>query len=129
MSTRLHRLLTLLLILALPVQSWAAAGMVHCAAMHRAQATAAGAHHSHHHQQHATSSHAAPDLPGHAAVSDLSTFKCSACAACCIAAALPATAPAFNVVPASTMPLFFLTVARVQFQTDGPERPPRPFLA
>ena len=54
--------------------------------------------------------------------------KCSVCAACCLATALPVVMRSFDAtVPAES---FAPVMARVDpvFLTGGPERPPRPLL-
>jgi hypothetical protein len=113
-----------LLILALPVQGIAAASMALCGPihgrMHGAQ-TAEPHHHANHHRH-----DAAPDaheLP-------LTTFSCSACAACCLGGAISASLlepPAAPGVAVAPMPAAFACVAG--FIPDTPEHPPRIILA
>ncbi|WP_124543204.1 hypothetical protein [Piscinibacter terrae] len=55
--------------------------------------------------------------------------SCSACASCCMAAALPTAIVSFEATPVAD---FFTTFDRrsvVVFVTEGPERPPRSILA
>ena len=139
-----------LLALALPAQGLAAATMVHCAATHErmhAAATHAPAHaadHQHHHRHHHDHEHGvgaaspgdlhaspAADKAGAGADSfpDLGQYKCGACGSCCSAAAMPGFA---LIVPAPPAVAQWEAVGfhgRIVFVTDGPERPPRPFLA
>jgi hypothetical protein len=157
MSRAARRFVLWLIIAILPVQGYAAATMVACGPSHeRMAARAPHAHaedlgrashhgaHDHAAHDHGAHAHAAHDHAGftpdaHAAVtpddtaraaSDLASFTCSACAACCVGAALPARefsldvpAPAPDTLrPATAAPLTAVTL-------DGLERPPRPFLA
>jgi hypothetical protein len=146
MRLSLRSLLIWLMVLALPIQAVAAAGMQHCGAAHRLMqvawtgAVAPDIHDPVHEatpHQHAdtdTSLDAeigAGDLsdegPSATALSD--NFTCSACANCCSAVALPAglvrlPAPSIEahaaVLPATEV---------VSFTPGGIERPPRTFLA
>jgi hypothetical protein len=145
--------------LAVPVQGFAAATMLHCGPGHAGMDAAVTQMHEaprshadgnprrghaagHHHGD--EDSQAGPDTQ--AAVPDdtvvdsgtgksftrlhqLAKSKCASCASCCSAPALPAT-PLLLGSPALGEPV---TVARpvsaAVFLTDGPERPPRSFLA
>ena len=51
--------------------------------------------------------------------------KCSACASCCTAAALPNSVPGFSFSASPSTDLPSVLSAVVIFSTDGPERPPR----
>ena len=129
-----------LLVAALPLQGWAAATMIHCGPGHRHIAGAAlqGHDHSHHHGA-ALVDHdvAASDVDGvdHNFLSDphrpqkLEMGKCSACAACCTTAVLPATVLAFDPVALTDFVAPILPQTVAVFLTDGPERPPRTHLA
>jgi hypothetical protein len=113
-----------LLAVAVPMQGYAAAAMLHCAPAHK---------HEHKHQ-HPTAGHEAHEAhERHAQASgdvhDASDIKCSACASCCTGAPLPAAAlpplssPAAHELAAAPTPLI------APFLTGGLERPPRPSLA
>ena len=138
-----------LLVLALPVQGFAASTMLHCGTEHHGamQATDSGHHHAGHKQMGAQGvsagsesthhDHAAGAAPAHedSASGTLTAKhanamgKCSSCAACCSVAFLPATVIAFTApVPSRVLPVVELT-AHVGFFTDGPDRPPRLPLA
>lgn len=138
----LWRLLLLVIVaVALPVQAFAAAGAVHCARMHeRMHAAAAQASHDHHvhhgmaaahHDMSADSLSAAPasptDVPDEG--TPLHAFKCSACAACCVAMGLPAATPKLPSAPAAAETPSLPAIAIAAFVTGGLERPPRTELA
>ena len=55
--------------------------------------------------------------------------KCSACAVCCSVAYLPTTVLAFPPSVPAELPATFESQAPAAFFTDGPDRPPRLFLA
>ena len=110
-----------LLLLALPLQGLAAATMLNCGAGHGApalhnEAQSAAHHDAHQHQHHHTTGHG---------LNQLAKFKCSACAVCCIGAALPATLLVFAPAVPQALPGPVITVQPVEFVTDGPDRPPR----
>ena len=131
-----------LLLLALPLQGFAAATMLNCGPNHHQMwqasiGTQAAAHeHSGHGEHHhpmvsadsdQTSASSEPD-DGKSSVqqlSELSKFKCSACAACCMGVALPASALTFQSPPPAAAPDFFVLASHVGFLTDVPDRPPR----
>lgn len=139
-------LLLWLLVLAVPAQGASAATMTFCGPGHHSERqaldgqneTSSGPAHDHHadateadHEHpHADTDDAvvtgvdAPAQGGHHV-----KHKCSACASCCSAAALPS---AFPVLPAPLLTDSFLALAppSVAFvPIDGLERPPRSFLA
>jgi hypothetical protein len=131
-----------LLLLALPLQGFAAATMLNCGPNHHQMwkasvATQAVAHeHSGHGDHHhpmgsadldATSASSEPGDDGSPVqhLGKLTKFKCSACAACCMGAALPATALTFQSPPPAEPPDFSVLASHVGFLTDGPDRPPR----
>ena len=150
--TALVRLLVVwLLALALPVQGFAAATMLHCAGGHHdgAASVAAGGHD---HVMHMRASDAVGEIssmPSHdgsapsvssveidKASSTAATkhpkvvlSKCSACAVCCAVVYLPTAALAFPPSVPAEMPATFESQAPAAFFTDGPDRPPRLFLA
>ncbi len=122
--------------LALPLQGLAATGAMHCAAMHeRMQVSAANDHDdgaAHHHEGHASKSavSAADDHRGDdGSPRTGGAFKCSACAACCVALGLPSGAVTLPQAPAESLDPPIALRATVAFLTGGPERPPRAVLA
>ena len=93
-SRTLRFLVTWLMLLALALQGWAAAGMLDCAGHAAASAEDA----AHGHGAHHADAHAAGHSADHAASpaadpTDAQPGSCSACAACCVALALPARSP------------------------------------
>lgn len=124
-----------LLLLALPLQGFAAATLRHCGSgqHQRPAAVAAGPAATHHaaagHAQ-AQAHHATAGAPTaqhqHAAgKAALATTKCSACAACCMGVALPAAAPALVAVAPAMPPAGPVATRHVDFLADGLDRPPR----
>ncbi len=140
MWSRIRTVMMWCLIAALPVQSWAVATMVNCGPSHHrmSAATASGEDHHAHGHDHASHQHETSlqvSYPSHEATDDtqpplsLAKFKCSACATCCLATALPSSVLTFeaSVSPDTVEP--GLPHARVVFLTTGVERPPRSILA
>ena len=129
MTARMRWLMLWILLLALPVQGFAAATMVNCAGAHEQMAHGTdhlyGAHAAH-------AAHAADSQHGEHAdhqLGKLAKFKCSACASWCIGAALR-PAPLAVLSPAPMLaPDAFVLASRIGFVTDGPDRPPRVILA
>ena len=135
-------LLISMVAVALPVQGFAAAGMLHCVSpamptlaqshalaqshsdAHFEEDSAAGgdSHHAHHagHGDAAASPELQPSHDGH---------KCSACAACCAGAALPASAIRLALPEPSVEPALPPAKTAVSFIASGLERPPRSHLA
>lgn len=155
MPKRLHNFIVLLLVLVLPTQGFAAAGMLACSSGHaRMMApvtvdempveTVHAPRHDHGLHHHAGKvAHDSPvsgadadvigplaDVDGFAGARDVPAgAKCSACAACCIGAA-PAPDKVLPATPEfSPTPLLAVSTIRVSFVTDGPIRPPRSVLA
>lgn len=136
-------LLLVLLAVALPVQAFAAAGAVHCARMHeRMHAAAVRAsqdQHAHHGTAGAHHDMSADGLStGHASASPagepeegspLHAFKCSACAACCVAMGLPAATLRLPSAPVAAERPSLPAIAIAAFVTGGLDRPPRTDLA
>ena len=136
-----------LLAAALPIQTLAAATMVACGPSHHRMAGAS--EHGHHehvdvlslstvetHQARAILFQAtvadpvkASQQDEHGSLIEVAKFKCSACAACCTAAVIPA----HSIVFASVTPTEFFAPLELSglaaFSTEGPERPPRSVLA
>ena len=146
MFARFRCVVMWILLLALPLQGFAAATMINCGANHHrmlaASASAATEVHEHamsgHHQHEA-------DLAGdmHAAAVDddehgaslahhldkLTKFKCSACAVCCMGAAMPTAALVIASFPPTMTTALFVSTPHADFVSDGLDRPPRLFLA
>lgn len=117
MRASLHRFLLFCLMLALPLQGFAAATMLSCALGHgSAPATVEAAPACH-------TEESQPDTPP-------ARHDCTHCGVCMHASALPIPVtlalPAVSVPPAyASVPVAILT----SHVPDGPERPPRPVLA
>ncbi|MFM0329489.1 hypothetical protein [Paraburkholderia strydomiana] len=120
--------LILLLALSLPVQSFAAVSMK-CDSSHSDENVTSAAHaveetpHAHHVHGDwmADVDHADHHRDGIHHV-----HQCSACASCCVGAALPVSSTVAAAIAAIRFaPPSQLSVAAVQFLTDGIERPPR----
>jgi len=145
MRSLLKSIFIWLLVMALPIQGYAATTMAACQPGHHGQEESTAAPHehathlvgalevsTHDHQTHPGGIHE-QSLSGAAGVETADTghggTKCSACASCCYGAALMASAPAHpcGASTADLNPAEFVSIAR--FITGGPERPPRPFLA
>jgi hypothetical protein len=126
-----------LLLLALPVQGFAAATMMHCGAHHlqvHAQSLAAAtgaAHHAHDAHDGATPqvARAQVDVESDSAsmqqLDRLTKFKGSACAACCMGVVLPPAMLVVADVPAATSMTLFVPALHPDFVSPGLERPPR----
>lgn len=136
MTRTLRSVLTWLLLVAVPLQGYAAAGMLFCGAVGERAPVAAGVEH---HHDHATS---ALDVTHHHAATagasdegaawdlhDVMHGKCSACSSCCSVAALP-SAPMASAVfePRATS---FIEYERADTGRGSArlERPPRLNLA
>ena len=141
MSIRVRTVLLWLLLLALPMQGYAAATMVNCGSNHHRMAAAAkfggatsasaAAHHVHHGMQgsHVHDESAGSNKHDIHPSDPASKFKCSACAACCVGAALPIAPLVFATAAPSGAPPDFFSIGPIGFLTDGPDRPPRTSLA
>lgn len=146
MRLSLRSLLIWLMVLALPIQAVAAAGMQHCGATHRLMQVASmgAAAPDVHDPAHEATPHehagASTSLDVVVSAGDSSDqgpnatalgndFTCSACASCCSALALPSSLvrlPAPSIEDhAAALP----TPEAVSFMPGGIERPPRSFLA
>ena len=126
MKSVVRLLLICLLALALPVQGVAAATMQFCAAAHKSQTLLfEAASHSHHAvHPHGSAQHASADDQD-----TLAKQTCSACAACCMAVALPPAALALPAVDPAIEAAPMLTTAYVGPDAVGLERPPRSSFA
>jgi hypothetical protein len=126
--TRVVRSLFLwLLVLALPVQGWAAAAMASCSHHHGAASHAAVVGHGANAQVDHGQAPADADETGHGdtEAAPASPHTCSACAACCTVGALPS--PVLTVPADAAAPTVFAALQPTvgAFAADGPERPPR----
>ena len=151
MTALVRMLVVWLLALALPVQGFAAATMLQCAGGHHDSAAAVTAS-GHDNAMHMRASDAVGEMsgmPSHdgsapsvssvgidkasspTTTNDPKAFvgKCSACAVCCAVAYLPTAVLAFPPSVPAEMPATFESQAPAAFFTDGPDRPPRLFLA
>lgn len=146
MPRLLRTLLMWLLALALPVQGFAAASMAGCGARHGVAAVhshamgmhghaAQLAHHAHGHLANAMAqaghSHHADEgaTSGHHHDGKFSKTSCSACASCCMSAALPATLVVFEATRVRDTFVSLAPQPVASFVSGGLERPPRPVLA
>lgn len=144
MRSRFRIALMWLLLLALPLQGFAAATMINCGPNHHRMASAvmaatpdthehaSGGQHQHsmevagdHHDDAVSNG---SDVPTVHHLDKLMKFKCSACAACCMGAAMPTAAVTFKAFPPAIAPDSIVPTTHVGFVTDGPDRPPRVFL-
>lgn len=136
-----------LLLLALPVQGYAATAMSGCGPGHHGLPTAqagvaapalgeAHAQAADHHRDLGASEASGPFAsndangdsdPGNAAGSEKS--GCSACAGCCMGAAVTASETNFRLAVQSVDLLDAAPFRNIGFLTDGPRRPPRVFPA
>ena len=108
----------ILLAVALPMQGVAATTMISCGAGQHNHATGQSPAHSH---AGAVDHHSA----GKSAIAKASVHKCSACASCCMSAAMPSQAIVFTSVEATDhfAPLAARSVTAPV--VEGLERPPR----
>lgn len=119
------RLLSIwLLALALPLQGVAAATMQFCGAGHLLQTQLLDAAHSSGHAHHMDGG---GDTTTEATT--LAKFKCSACAACCMATALPPAVTMLPVVDPVIETTAVVPTTYVGPDTTGLERPPKYRLA
>lgn len=130
----LKRLIIWIMLIAFPLQNYAAAAMMHCAPMHEAMAAQVQHHHeamkdmgmSNGHEHH----HSAADMAdgGHNDTHSAGANKCSACSTCCMsvmAATFPPLAKASLLGAAVLIPHPVLALPSITL--DGPQRPPRTF--
>ena len=152
MSRFLRIALLWLLALAVPAQGFAAASMLNCGPGHHGRVSdQARTDNGHDHGGMAgLAADPVPDedaaihadepgtqaasadreaAPVHHGLHKGKTGSCSACASCCTAAAPPSAAPAFEASPAPEVFPLPAPLGVAAFLTDGPERPPRFFLA
>ncbi len=135
MPRALRTLLSFLIMLAIPLQGFAAASMVFCGP-HHASLTQPG-HSDHHHDGAAAPGHhhdAGPAADagetGFEGYLKFLSVKCSACASCCSLAAVPiAPFPPLTFLPAISVAVPFFGSSYSGIVPDGLERPPRQHLA
>lgn len=142
----LRRLIAWLLIASLPVQGLAMSAMAVCGPAHErmaavqwvpdsVQLSMSGNPHNHgQNHRSVTTDHSAPSLAFKGAATGDSVqaaggfgdFSCSACAACCVGSALPASSALTAVAP-SSLDFFRPAAGRalIAVALDGLERPPR----
>lgn len=126
-----------LLIIAIPVQAMAVTVKVHCApglegsaqdraklADHHDDIAASHAHGSGSPEENAHA-HSKIGLVDSGAVDLTNLAKCSACASCCIGAALPVSPRQMVVSPSQHSPLLSPAESVLEIFVLGPERPPR----
>ena len=146
MSIRFRSAMMWLLLVALPLQGFAAATMLNCGPNHqqmweasvgaRAERSDPAAHGDHQHPMDSADAHQKAEAGDPADeggslhhLGKLSTFKCSACAACCMGVALPPSPLAFASSPPASVPTPNVSAPHVDFVSNGLDRPPRLFLA
>ena len=138
MSRAVRLALMWLLAVALPMQGVSAATVLACGLGHHEHPASEASVHSHSHtlgHGHAlvASSHdtgAITRAPaGKTDLGKVTGHKCSACASCCLGAAVPAETASFCAIQLPEV--FSSLVARTlpAYLTEGLERPPRTFLA
>ena len=136
----MRTLLIWLLVLALPAQGAMAATMAFCGPKHHTSAVAVGVSAEEVADEHApaAAAHVAHGQSVHSAAvgsatadtfaeGDLQT--CSVCASCCSAAAIHSSLPKLPRFEPVTAEFAIVSAAVESFAADGPDRPPRQFLA
>lgn len=135
MVSRFRTALMWLLLLALPLQGFAAATMLNCGPNHHRMLAAATAGSTRVHAHAAVDHHEMAKVGGGSDLSSVhhldkvTKFKCSACAACCLGAALPTAAIAIVFIPPAATLAVFVSASHVDFLSGGLDRPPRLLLA
>lgn len=126
-----------LLIIAIPVQAMAVAVKVHCVPGHDGSTQDRAKLADHHDGIAASHTHGSgsPEETAHAhskvglvdngAVDLTNLAKCSACASCCVGAALPVSPRPMVVTPSHHSPLLSPAESVLEIFVPGPERPPR----
>lgn len=145
MKSRFRTALMWLLLLALPMQGFAAATMLNCGPNHHRMLSAGSTDqidrdhratvepHQHamgmaddHHEM--VGETGTNDHPSVHHLDKLTKFKCSACAACCIGAAMPTAELVIDSFSPAMMTATFVSTLQVDFLSDGLDRPPRLLL-
>lgn len=134
MRRAIRTFLSCLIMLAIPLQGFAAASMIFCGPHHAAMAQRADSGHHDHgadpaHNHDDTVSAIEVDERGLDGFLKFFNFKCSACAACCTLSAMPVTPmpPLFPPSISVAVPFFGSSYAGIV--PDGLERPPSQHLA
>lgn len=118
----LKRLFIWIMLIALPLQGFAAAAMIHCAP---AQQASVHMHDGmHHHDDGAQSANPQHQHGGSHQAAD----KCSACSTCCMGAIVDAAVPTDFSLPPVAMPLPQAVAPLPSIFLEGPQRPPRHLL-
>ena len=135
MKVSFRTLMLWLMMLATPLQGFAAATMMFCEPMHQQMAfneQSSNMHETHHHDDASTIRHAMDDSASdqnhatHDHENHHGAGKCNMCSACCMLVAM--TAPDFLSVsqsPVSSQVIPFFTTALRGFVPESLERPPR----
>lgn len=154
MSRLSKSLLLYLLMLAIPAQGFAASTLLFCGPAHQRVTTAQESdHHSGHGHSYARAAdhqaHVLPavsvdsvglasiDAEGDSTNNDYALgiagepgkLSCSACAACCMGVAAPASDQKLQPAGLASERMAATSFRHIGFVTDGPRRPPRSFLA
>ena len=141
MSKLLRIALTWMLVVALPIQGYAAQAMLTCAPAHHQSAVVDDqAHHDHDtaSEDMAVSMSSHGDIMGSPNASfdhHAKTFKaghaskCSACSSCCSAAAITTSVLALKVIPQHAPVVATIPAGNAVEAIGGLDRPPRPLLA
>ncbi len=146
MVSLLRTALMWLLLLALPLQGFAAATMLNCGPNHQRMLSAGNTDQIEDHHQATVEPHqhamgmadvhhemvgesGTNHLPSVHHLDKLTKFKCGACAACCIGAAMPTAGLVIASFPPAMMTATFVSMPHVDFLSDGLDRPPRLLLA
>ena len=149
MWARIRAVLTVLVVLAIPVQGFAVATMLSCGPGHERMAGGAVGGHAHDaaahdaaiaphgHDRHdgvaahVPAAYGSGDVaaPARAPFTPPADSKCSACAACCVASAIPAAPLVVAIDRAASEEIACGRQPCVEFVVDRPEHPPRALLA
>lgn len=127
----LRPVLMWLLLLALPLQGYAAATMLVCGPGHHAGEaieSEAGSHADQAAHRYDDEADATPGSEGHVDPHGGKLVKCSVCSVCCSASALPPPLPSFEAALPNATPSPAIAESGGDFLTDGPQRPPRTIL-
>jgi len=119
------RLLIWIMLIALPLQSYAAASMIYCAPNHHGMAASSMAdehsQHAHHHDAGATDDHSGKDH-----TPQKSADKCSACSSCCLGTGATSAFKTDIATPSGSPVLVSHPIdAFASVIPEGLQRPPR----
>ena len=111
------------MLLALPIQGFAATTMLLCDHTgHHSAVTKHDNHHTSHAHEHHQHKH--DDSKSLDKFSKNSESKCSACSACCFGGAITNSMPKLSVSPVAPEQISFIHTSFLDFTADGFERPP-----